>query len=174
MVGRAAVGCVLRSVLVAEDRTHHLHGRLAGRNVLQILGVLVFEIFHPRRAAGGEHRERAAVFQALEEFLGFGDRRKVRAERRIVHLVHAHELERRDELIEHIFAGREAECLAHRHAHCGRDLDDDALAGVVDGTPRLADLVFHRDGAGGAHRRALAAAHALRLGELTVERGHDL
>ena len=174
MVGRTAVGCVLRSVLVAEDRTHHLHGRLAGRNVLQILGVLVFEIFHPCRAAGSEHRERAAVFQALEEFLGFGDRRKVRAERRIVHLVHAHELERRDELIEHIFAGREAECLAHRHAHCGRDLNDHALFRIVNGAPRLADLVFYGDGAGGAHRGTLAAADALRLGELAVECGHDL
>ena len=174
VIGRAAVGCVLRSVLVAEDRTHHLHRRLTGRNVLQILGVLVFEIFHPCRAAGSEHRERAAVFQALEEFLGFGDRRKVRAERRIIHLVHAHELERRDELVEHIFARRKAERLAHGHAHGGRDLNDDALSGVVDGAPRLADLVFHRDGTGGAHRRALAAAHALRLGELAVERGHDL
>ena len=174
VIGRAAVGGILRGILVAEDRADHLHRRLAGRNVLQILGVLVFEILHPRRAAGGEHRERAAVFQALEEFFGFGDRRKVRAERRVIHLVHAHELERRDELVEHVFARGKAERLAHGHAHGGRDLDDNALAGVVDGTPRLADLVFHRDGAGSAHRRALAAAHALRLGKLAVKGGHDL
>ena len=89
-------------------------------------------------------------------------------------LVHAHELERRDEPVEHIFARGEAERLAHGHAHGGRDLDDNALAGVVDGAPRLADLIFHRDGAGSAHRRALAAAHALRLGELAVKGGHDL
>ena len=35
-------------------------------------------------------------------------------------------------------------------------------------------LLKEHDGAGSAHCRALAAAHALRLGELAVKGGHDL
>jgi len=174
VVGRAAVLRVLFRVLVAEDRAYHLHRRLAGGDVLEVLGVLVFQILHPRGAAGGEHRERASVFQPLQKFLGLRDGREVRAEGRVVHLVHAHKLERRDELIEHVFTGGDAKGLAHGHADRGRDLDDHALFRIVDGAPRLADLVLHRDRAGGAHGGALTAAHAFGLRHFAVERRHDL
>ena len=53
-----------------------------------------------------------------------------------------------------------------RDAHGGRDLDDDTLLRVVQRAPRRADVVFDGDGAGRAHGGALAAADAVRAGEL--------
>ena len=174
VIGPAAVLRVLRGVFVAQDRGKHLHGGLAGGDIVQVLGILLLQILDPRRAAGGEHREGTAVGKALLELLGLGDRGEVRAEVRVVHLVDAHELERGDELVEHVLAGGDAERFADRDADGGRDLDDRAQLGIVDGAPGLTDLVFDRDGAGGAHRRALAAADAVGLAELASERGADL
>ncbi len=72
-----------------------------------------------------------AGFEPAQELGGFLAHGEVRAEDGVVHLVRAHDLERGDELIEHIFACGEAVGLADGDAHGGRDLNDDSLLRVL-------------------------------------------
>ena len=139
-----------------------MHRRECGGQVLDELRALLLHIAHPGRAAGCHQREIFARFQAAEEFLRFLAHREIRAEDRIVNFVRTHDLECRDELVEHIFARGQTIGLTDGDAHGGRDLDDDTLLRVVQGTPRRADVVFDGDGAGRAHGGALAAADAVR------------
>ena len=168
MVGRAPVGGILFTVLVLEHGCQHLHGGESGGEILEELRPLIFHVPHPRGAAGGHQRQVLACLQTAQELLRFLAHGEVRAEDRVVHLVHAHDLERCDKLVEHIFAARDAIGLAERYAHGGGDLNDDALLRVVQRAPRIADLVFHRDGAGRAHGGALAAADAVGARKLLV------
>ena len=117
-------------------------------------------------------QEVLAGFEPAQELGGFLAHGEVRAEDGVVHLVRAHDLERGDELIEHVFARGEAVGFADGDAHGGRDLNDDSLLRVLQGFPRGADVVLDGDGAGGAHGGALSAADAVRLAQgLIVRRG---
>ena len=173
MIGRAPVARVLFAVAVLEHGRQHLHGGEGGGQVFEELRPLVFHIPHPRGAAGGHQRQILARFQTAQELLRLLAHGEIRAEDGVVHLIRAHDLECRDELIEHIFAARNAVGLAERHAHCGGDLNDDAHLRVMQRAPGLSDLVFHGDGAGRAHGGTLAAAHAVRAGKLLVVAGFN-
>ena len=48
-----------------EGSCEHLHGRLAGRDVFHQLGMLLFCVTNPCRAAGSKQRELAAFFYAF-------------------------------------------------------------------------------------------------------------
>ena len=141
---------------------------------MQILGVVELQILHPGRAAAGEHGEGTAVFQPGQELLGLADGGHIGGEVGVVHLLHAHELQGLHQLIHDVGAGGQAELLAQGHPDRRGDLHHHPVLGVVEGLPGLADLVFHGDGAGGAHGGALAAAHALGLVQLLVKGGHHL
>ena len=170
--GRAAVLGVLLAVVFLEHGRKHLHGGAGGGEILQKFGPLVFHILHPRGAAGGHQRQVLAGFEPTQELGGFLAHGEVRAEDGVVHLVRAHDLERGDELIEHVFARGEAVGFADGDAHGGRDLNDDSLLRVLQGFPRGANVVLDGDGAGGTHGGALSAADAVRLAQgLIVRRG---
>ena len=64
--------------------------------------------------------------------------------------------------------GRHPELLRQTHAHGGRELHYDLAVRVLDHVPHGLGLVFHRQSAGGANRRTLAAAHALGRGDIIV------
>ena len=68
------------------------------------------------------------------------------------------------------------ELLRQTHAHGGRELHYDLAVRVLDHVPHGLGLVFHRQSAGGANRRALAAANTvLRMiyAELSVHRNAE-
>ena len=174
VIGGAAVGCVLFRILGLENGGEHLHGRLAGGDVFQVLGIVQLQILDPGGAAGGEHGEGPAGLQPLEELLGLGDGGDVGGEVGVIHLVHAHDLQGGDNAVQDILAGGIAEFLTDGHAHGGGNLHHHALLGVMDGLPGGADLIVDGDGAGGTHGGALAAADALGLAELPIEGGHHL
>ena len=169
MVGGAAVLFVLPGVLILQHRREHLHGRLAGGDVLQEVGPLLLHILHPCRAAAGEHGEGAAFFQPLQELVRLLHDGQVCAKGGVVHLVGAHHLQGGHQLVDGIDAGLQAEGLAHRHPDRRGDLEHHPLLRVVEGPPPPADLVKDGDGAGGAGGCALAAADAVGLSELAVK-----
>ena len=170
VVDLAAVAVLL--IVIAQHGGEHLHRRLAGGDVAEKLGALILHILDPRRAAGGEHRERAAVFEPVHKLLRLDDRGEVGGERGIKHLGRAHEPERRDHFAHGIFARMQPERFADGDAHRRGDLEDDAFILVVQRAPHAADVVIHGDRGGGAHGGALTAADAVGLGELLVECRH--
>ena len=174
VIGGAAVGGVLFCVLGLEDGGEHLHGRLAGGDIFQVLGVVQLQILHPGGAAGGEHGEGAACLQPLEEFLCLGDGGHVGGKVGVIYLVHAHDLQGGDHSIQDVLTGGVAKFLADGHPNGRSDLHHHPLLGVVNGLPGGADLIVNGDGAGGTHSGTLAAADALGLAELLVEGGHYL
>ena len=159
-------------VMIAQHGGEHLHRGLAGGNVAEKLGALIFDILDPRRAAGGEHRERAAVFQPVHKLLCLNDRGEIGGERGIEHLGRAHEPERGDHFAHGVFARPQTERFADGDADRRGDLKDDAFILVVQRAPHAADVVIHGDRGGRAHGGALAAADAVGLGELLVKRRH--
>ena len=174
VVGGAAVGGILFGILGLEDRGKHLHGRLAGGDILKIFGVVQLQILYPGGAAGGEHGEGAACLQTLQELLRLGNGGHIRGEVGVVHLVHTHDFQGGDHPVQDILTGGVAKVLADGHPDGGGNLHHHALLGIVNGPPGGADLVVDGDGAGGTHGGALAAADALGLAELLIEGGHHL
>ena len=166
----AAVAVLL--IVIAQHGGEHLHRGLAGGDVAEKLGALILHILDPRRAAGGEHRERAAVFEPVHKLLRLDDRGEVGGERGIKHLGRAHEPERRDHFAHGIFARMQPERFADGDAHRRSDLEHNALILVVQRAPYTADVVIHGDCGGGAHGGALTAADAVGLGELLVKCRH--
>ena len=169
VIGGAAVLRVLLGVLVLQHGGEHLHGGLAGGDVLQQVGPLLLHVFHPRRAAAGEHGEGPALLQPLQELVCLLHHSQIRAEGGVIHLVGAHHLQGGHQLVQGVGAGLQAEGLAHRHPDRRGDLEHHPLLGVIQLPPRLADLIPDGDGAGGAGGGALTAADAVGLAELPVK-----
>lgn len=142
MIGRVPIGGIFLAITVLEHRRQHLHGRECGGKILEELWPLVFHVAHPCGAAGGHQRQVFACFEPAQELLRLFTHREVCAENGVVHLIRAHDLECRDELVEHVFAARDAVGLTERYAHSRCDLDDDTLLRVVQRAPGLTDLVF--------------------------------
>ena len=174
VIGGPPVLRVLLGVLVLQHGGKHLHGGLAGGDVLQEVGPLFLHVLHPRRTAAGEHGEGAALLQPLQELVRLLHDGQVRAEGGVVHLVGAHHLQGGHQLVDGVDAGLQAEGLAHRHPDRRGDLEHHPLLGVVKGSPAPADLIEDGDGAGGAGGGALAAADAVGLTEFPVKGRHYL
>ena len=160
--------------LCAENGGEHLHRRLAGRNIVQILGILLLEILDPCRTAARKHRERAALLESLEEFRCLFHDGHIRRECGVVDLVCAHELERGDHLVKHVHAGGKAERFAECNADGRGNLDDNAKFRIMQRLPCVVDLVADGDGAGRADSCALAAGDALGHAHRAVECRHNL
>ena len=110
----------------------------------------------------------------MQKFGGLLAHGEVRAEDGVIYLVRAHDLERGDQLIKHIFARLQTVGFADGNAHGGGDLDNDARFGVLQRLPRRADLVLDGDGAGGADGGALTAAHTMRFAQGLAACGGDV
>ena len=138
------------------------------------MGVLILNVLNPAGAAGGEHGQLCSgleLFHELGRFLHDGE---VGGQGGVEHIVSAEQLERGDDLAHDGNVSGDAEFLTYADAHGGSDLNCNLLGGVEDGFPHLADLVLDDDSTGGADRGALAAAHALGIGELVVKAAGDI
>ena len=169
VIGAFSVLCILFRIAVTQDRSKHLHGRLAGGNIVQILRIFLLQILHPRRAAGGEHRERTAGRKSGFKLFCFGNRGEVRTESGVVDFIHTHELQGRHQAVQDVVADRQAEGFTDRNTHGRRDLDHGPQLRIVDSAPGFADLVFHGDRADRADRCALTAADAVGLTQHAAE-----
>ena len=65
----AGVGRGNLALRFLDDGAEHLLRGFTAREMRNVLGVGVLHIAHPRRAAGGKHREGSALFEPLEEFM---------------------------------------------------------------------------------------------------------
>ena len=174
MVGSAAILCILFPILILQNSAKHLHGTLAGGNVLQIGRIFLFQIFDPGRAAAGKHGEGAALFQPLKELGGLFKHRQVCAEVGVVYFVRTHHFQSGNQIVQSVCPRFHAELLAYGNAHGGSDLKYDPCIRIIQTFPCLPDLIPDGDGAGGAGGRTLPAADAVRICQLLVECGHDL
>ena len=165
---------VLVLELLADQGAHHLHGAAAGGDLGHQMRVGLFHMLDPAGAAGGEHRELRAGFDLLQELRALFHDRQVGAEVGVIHHVHAETAQRRDQLAGDRYVRGHAELLGQTHAHTRGKLHDHTLVGVVQHPPHLGDLTVDRQSAGGADRRALAAADAAGLDEhFAKARGHN-
>ena len=138
------------------------------------MGVLILNVLNPAGAAGGEHGQLCSgleLFHELGRFLHDGE---VGGQGGVEHIVSAEHLECGDDLAHDRNVSGDAELLTYADADRGSDLNCDLLGGVENGLPHFADLVFDYYGAGGTYRGALAAAHALGIGELVVKAAGDI
>jgi len=121
---------------------------------------------HPGRAAGRDQRQNGPFGRiALHELGGLFHDREVRAEVGVEDGIEAHPPQRGVGLAGEVRADWEAERLADCDANGRCQLGDAEHVGVEEVVPDLLRVVVLDDGAGGAVRRALAAAHARRLGQ---------
>ena len=158
--------------LLGDGAEHGLRGTAAGE-VRDHFGEVDLGELDPGGAAAGEHRERAAVGDAVDELGGFLEDGHVGGEAGVVDVLEAHELQGGDELARHVLARLRAEVFAQRHADGRSDLDHDGLGGIVQGVPHAVAVLLRHDRAGGADGGALAAVHAFDRAEGRAEgRGH--
>ena len=171
----------LFGVVGLDERAEHLLRALGRRGVGQVLGVEVLEELDPARRAARELRQgdRLVFFderlvETQDELGAFFDDGEVGREVGVEHAVEAGPPQGSVHLKGHAGARLEAEALAHRRARRRSGLDDDVLAGIVDGRPDGVGLVFGVERRGRAAVDALPAVDADDLAERTVAEGRDL
>ena len=139
----------------------------------QEVGVLDFDEVDPARRAGGDHREDAAVGDAVEEFVSLFHYGEVGGEVRVEYLVEAEAAQRGDHFAGDDFAGGEAEGFAERDARRGGGLDYGVFLRVGEGGEDFFGVVALADGRRRADGSALSAVGAGDLVEAEVEGRSD-
>lgn len=137
------------------------------------VGEMLFHIVDPARAAGGHHRQSAAILQTVKEFGALFHDGEVSAEVRIEYAVKAEQLERRDHLARDDGTRLKAKGIAKGDAYRGGNLHDDVFLRVLQGVEYLCGIVFFDDSASRADEAALAAEDAVRSFHRLVESRRD-
>ena len=135
------------------------------------------ELFHevdPAGAATRDQRQRArALEQPALELGGFLDDRQVGTEVGVEHRLEAHPAQRSVDLAGQVGTEREAEGLSDRDANGGGDLHHAIGVRILQLVPDIDGLVIFDDSPGRAMGRALATAHARRIGQGDITRRCD-
>ena len=127
----------LLGVVGLGQHAEHLLRRLGGGEVVDEIVVQLLHEVGPRRAAGGDERQRAAlVHEALDELAGLLHDGDVGGEVGVEHGLEAEAAQGGVELAGEVGAGRQAEGLAEGHAHRRGDLHDAVLAPGRAAPPR--------------------------------------
>ena len=168
------VDALLLRPIGLDRRAEHLHGRLAGGEIGDQLGIVVLDKTDPAGRAAGEHGERAPLLDAVDQLVRLFHNGEVRGEVDVEHLVKAEHAHGGEHLALGIGADGVAEFLADGGAHGGSRRDDDDLFGIVDGGAHVVDLFALVQGARRADGDALAAGDAGRLAQVRIERTGDV
>ena len=159
----------LLRVVGLGQHAEHLLGRLGGGEVVDEVVVHLLHEIGPRRAAGGDERELAAlVDEALHELAGLLHDGEVGGEVGVEHGLEAEAAQGGVERPVRSVPGGRPKASPRATRTDGRDLHHAVLGRVVQRLPHGGGLVVLDDGAGGAVVGALAALHAGRLGERDV------
>ena len=153
---------LLRKVAFGH-RTEHLLGRLGGRKVFLVAGVLSFEELHPAGAAGSKHGPAvlAPVGEPLHELAAFLHDGQVGGEIGIEYIVEADTLQG----CHHAASGPQprvqAELLRPGHPNRRSHLDHRSDLGVCQGPQHLVGVIPDRQSASGAVGNTLTTEHAV-------------
>ena len=151
---------LLRGVIALDQRACHLVGRFAAGKVGDKFGVEGLAVGHPAGRAGGDHRQRAAVLDAVDQLARFLHDGQVGAEIGIKHAGKAQPAQGGGQFAGHVAAHGHAELLAQGRAHSGGRLHNHMLFGVTQQLPHQPCLILFAQGAHRAHRDALPAGDA--------------
>ena len=147
--------------------------RFASGEVVEHIVFVLFGVFDPCRAAGGEDGEFTAILDASDDFASFFDGGDFGAESRIIDGVETDFPHGGDHFSHDVDAGFKSKFFAESDANGRSDLRDDDGVGIVDGRPDFVVVGVGDDGADGADGGALTAVDAIDVGEGESESGFD-
>ena len=140
----------------------------------QQLGIAVFRVLHPGRAAAGEEGQLLPLFHPFHELGGLLHDGEIRPHHRVVNLLEPHVVQGRHQLAHDVLPLREAKGVAQPHPHSRGNLHHHFLPGIIEVGAEPVAVALDGDGPRGADGGALAAAHALRLADGLVKGGGDV
>ena len=146
-------------IIAFDDRSGHFVGRFAGGKVGNKFREEFFAVGDPSGAAGGNHRQYAAVLDAVDQLGALLHNGKVRAEIGIEYLVKAQAAHGGHHFAGNAGADGQAKFLAQGGADGGRGLNADDLFRIGQGGPYFIDFALFMQRAYGAGFNALAAVH---------------
>ena len=135
-------------------------GRLAGAQVRNEFRIVGFAELDPAGAAGGDHRQHAAVLQASQQLGAFLHDGQVSAPVNVEHLGEAEPAQGGSQLAGNGCSDRHAEFFAQGGAHGGSGLYDRDVIRVRQQIPDFLGAVLFVQGAGRAGGNALSAVDA--------------
>ena len=156
-----------------DDRAEHSLRGFAGREVRKHFGIGGFGELDPAGRAAGEHRQNAAVGDAVHQFGRLFHNGQVGAERGVEHGVEPDFPQCGVEHAHHVGAERQVELFAERNRNGGRVLYHNVQVRVVQGGNDLLNIVLGGERAGRARGHALAAVDAAGDVHSFVERVAD-
>ena len=137
--------------------------RRAGRGeVPHHLGVMLFHVGHPARAAACHHRESPARTEAAEELVPLLHDRDIRAPVHVADKISPKHLDRGDQLPLGVLSRLKPEFITDRHTGGRREGDDRFDIRIVKPVDRGVALILFAKRPRGADKRALAALNAAR------------
>ena len=143
--------------------------RLAGRKMVDHVGVELLHEINPRGTAGRDQREfLGSRSDPLGQFTGLFHDRDIRPEVGVEDGVEAHAAQGVIELPGQVGARLVAKGFAQRDAHRRRNLHHAVTRGIAQRLPHGLGLVEFKDGPHGAVGRTLTAMHTGRLGQSDV------
>ena len=107
----------ITEVFLNNSRKHSLWGS-AGRNIRNIILILICNKFHPCRTAGCQERKFLTFFNTVKEFCTFFHNRKVSTECGIINFIKSHAMKRIDDLAHYTAALLESVMIAHCNTYC--------------------------------------------------------
>ncbi len=128
--------------------------------MIQEVRVHDFDEIDPARAAGSDHRQLAALSQALDEFIALFQDGQVGGEIGVEHFVKPESPQGRHHLAGNNAARAHAQGLAQRHPHRRGGLDNHVFRRIAQRLPHGGGIILLDDRRGGAHAGALAAVGA--------------
>ena len=117
----------LFGIIALDDRAEHLVRGFAGGKVIEKFGIKFLAILDPAGRAGGDHRQLAAVFEAVQKLRALLENGEIGAEIGIEHLVEPKPSKSGNELAGNACTDGHAEFLAERGADSGCGLNNNVL-----------------------------------------------
>ena len=126
------------------------------------VGMTLFDVIDPARAAGCEHRVDASLgaLETVKKFRALFENRHVRRPPRVAHEIGAELFETRNDFPFEVASGRGPGGFGKRHAHGGRDLHDRHDVGVGEVVEEAVRFVLDGNGARRTDEGTLSALHA--------------
>ena len=173
-VDACGVDVVSLSIPGLDNSTLHLLGALAGRKVGNELGIVMLAEVDPTGGAGSDHRELAAILDAVDKLVALFHDGEVSSEIGIKDSVEANAAESSSHLAGNRCADSFAEALAESCTDSRSCLNNNVLGGIVESFDNLIGIVLLAESAGRANVDALTAGYAGNVIQLSLESAADV
>ena len=138
------------------------HRAFRRREVVSLVAKMFFHEVDPAWTAGGNHRERTAVLQAVKEFCTLFHDGEVGTEIRIKDLIKTEHLERGNHFPRDDFARLSAKGIAERNADGRSNLNEGVFLWIAQCVKNAIGVVFFNNGTDRADKAALSTEDAVR------------